>query len=103
MTCLYYKPRIDKEILAECSDGLVVLSGCLSGEIPRWLRQSRLDKACEAAEWYAKTFGDRFYLELQDNRLHSPINDALRDVATIPKRSGCRNRAAPRLVLSSIL
>ncbi len=78
---LYYKPRIDKEILAECSSGLIVLSGCLSGEIPRWLRQSRMDKACEAAEWYAKTFGDRFYIELQDNRLHSPINDALRDVA----------------------
>jgi DNA polymerase-3 subunit alpha len=78
---LYYKPRIDKEILSECSEGLIVLSGCLSGEIPRWLRQSRMDKACEAAEWYAKTFGDRFYIELQDNRLHSPINDALRDVA----------------------
>jgi len=78
---LYYKPRIDKEILAECSSGLIVLSGCLSGEIARWLRQSRLDKACEAAEWYAKTFGDRFYIELQDNRLHSPLNDALREVA----------------------
>ena len=78
---LYYKPRIDKEILAELSSGLIVLSGCLSGEIPRWLRQNRMDKACEAAEWYAKTFGDRFYIELQDNRLHSPINDALRDVA----------------------
>ncbi|MGO9602770.1 MAG: DNA polymerase III subunit alpha [Candidatus Binataceae bacterium] len=78
---LYYKPRIDKEILAELSSGLIVLSGCLSGEIPRWLRQSRMDKACEAAEWYAQTFGDRFYIELQDNRLHSPINDALRDVA----------------------
>jgi len=78
---LYYKPRIDKEILAELSDGLIVLSGCLSGEIPRWLRQSRMDKACEAAEWYATTFSGRFYLELQDNRLHSPINDALRDVA----------------------
>jgi len=78
---LYYKPRIDKEILSECSEGLIVLSGCLSGEIPRWLRQGRMDKACEAAEWYAKTFGDRFYIELQDNRLHAPINDALRDVA----------------------
>ncbi|MGC1676896.1 MAG: DNA polymerase III subunit alpha, partial [Candidatus Binataceae bacterium] len=78
---LYYKPRIDKEILAEYSNGLIVLSGCLSGEIARWLRQSRMDKACEAAQWYAKTFGDRFYIELQDNRLHSPLNDALRDVA----------------------
>ncbi|MGH7778813.1 MAG: DNA polymerase III subunit alpha [Candidatus Binataceae bacterium] len=78
---LYYKPRIDKEILAECSNGLIVLSGCLSGEIARWLRQSRLDKACEAAQWYAKIFGDRFYIELQDNRLHSPLNAALREVA----------------------
>ncbi len=78
---LYYKPRIDKEILAECSKGLIVLSGCLSGEIARWLRQSRMDKACEAAEWYAKTFGDRFYIELQDNRLHAPLNGALREVA----------------------
>jgi DNA polymerase III subunit alpha len=78
---LYYKPRIDKEILAEFSDGLIVLSGCLSGEIPRWLRQGRMDKACEAAEWYAKTFRDRFYVELQDNRLHAPINGALRDLA----------------------
>jgi DNA polymerase-3 subunit alpha len=78
---LYYKPRIDKEILAECSKGLIVLSGCLSGEIARWLRQSRMDKACEAAAWYAKTFGDRFYIELQDNKLHAPLNDALREVA----------------------
>ena len=42
---LYYKPRIDKEILAELSEGLIVLSGCLSGEIARWIRQSRMDKA----------------------------------------------------------
>ncbi|HYA34114.1 MAG TPA: DNA polymerase III subunit alpha, partial [Candidatus Binataceae bacterium] len=77
---LYYKPRIDKDILAECSDGLIVLSGCLSGEINRWLRADRLDKACEAAEWYAKTFLGRFYLELQDNRLHKPLNQALTEV-----------------------
>jgi len=77
---LYYKPRIDKEILAECSDGLIVLSGCLSGEINRWLRADRLDKACEAAQWYAKAFPGRFYLELQDNRLHKPLNQALTEV-----------------------
>ena len=53
---LYYKPRIDKEILAELSDGLIVLSGCLSGEIARWLRQDRMDKARETAESYAKMF-----------------------------------------------
>ncbi|MGH7812851.1 MAG: DNA polymerase III subunit alpha [Candidatus Binataceae bacterium] len=77
---LYYKPRIDKELLAELSDGIIALSGCLSGEIARWLRQNRIDKAREAAEQYAKIFPDRFYLELQDNKLHSPLNDALREI-----------------------
>src|SRR5579863_8999743 len=77
---LYYKPRIDKEILAENSEGLIVLSGCLSGEVARALRGGRLDKAREAAEWYARTFPGRFYLELQDNALHGPLNEALREI-----------------------
>ncbi|MGH7879760.1 MAG: DNA polymerase III subunit alpha, partial [Candidatus Binataceae bacterium] len=75
-----YKPRIDKEILAANSDGLIVLSGCLSGEVARALRSGRLDKAREAAEWYARVFPGRFYLELQDNALHGPLNDALREI-----------------------
>jgi DNA polymerase-3 subunit alpha len=77
---LYYKPRIDKEILAQNSDGLIVLSGCLSGEIARQLRSGRTDKAREAAEWYARTFPGRFYLELQDNHLHAPLNETLREL-----------------------
>src|SRR5438105_7273861 len=77
---LYYKPRIDKEILSQCSAGLIVLSGCLSGEIARQLRTGRMDKAREAAEWYARTFPGRFYLELQDNHLHAPLNEALREI-----------------------
>src|SRR5271167_1823981 len=77
---LYYKPRVDKEILTELSDGLIVLSGCLSGEIARWLRADRMDKARETAESYAKMFPGRYYLELQDNKLHSPYNEALREI-----------------------
>ncbi len=77
---LYYKPRIDKEILAQCSEGLLVLSGCLSGEIARALRADRFDKACEAAEWYARTFPGRFYLEQQDNQLHAQINQPLSEI-----------------------
>jgi DNA polymerase-3 subunit alpha len=77
---LYYKPRIDKNILGELSAGLIVLSGCLSGEIARALRSGRLDKARESAEWYARTFPGRFYLELQDNELHGPLNETLRDL-----------------------
>jgi DNA polymerase III subunit alpha len=79
---LYYKPRIDKEILAELNDGIIALSGCLSGEIARWLRAGRMDKAREAAESYSRIFKDRFYLELQDNRLHGPLNGALRDLGS---------------------
>ncbi|HUO05588.1 MAG TPA: DNA polymerase III subunit alpha [Candidatus Binataceae bacterium] len=77
---LYYKPRIDKEILAELSGGIIALSGCLSGEVARWLKQGRLDKARETAEQYAKIFPGRYYLELQDNKLHSPLNEALREI-----------------------
>jgi len=80
---LYYKPRIDKEILAECADGLIVLSGCLSSEIVRALKAGRFDKAREAAEWYARTFPDRFYLELQDNKLHGAYNEALRELGRV--------------------
>jgi DNA polymerase-3 subunit alpha len=78
---LYYKPRIDKEILAEHSEGLIVLSGCLSGELARALRAGRTERAREVAESYARMFPDRFYIELQDNKLHGPYNEALRDLA----------------------
>ncbi len=78
---LYYKPRIDKEILQEHSEGLIVLSGCLSGELARALRAGRAERAREVAESYARMFPDRFYIELQDNKLHGPYNEALRDIA----------------------
>jgi DNA polymerase-3 subunit alpha len=78
---LYYKPRIDKEILQEHSEGLIVLSGCLSGELARALRAGRTDRAREVAESYARMFPGRFYIELQDNKLHGPYNEALRDLA----------------------
>jgi DNA polymerase-3 subunit alpha len=77
---LYYKPRIDKEILGELSEGLIVLSGCLSGEIARALRADRFDRAKDLAQGYEKMFPGRFYLELQDNKLHSPFNEQLREI-----------------------
>src|SRR6202011_2863539 len=43
-------------------------------------RNDRMDKARAAAEWYARTFPGRFYLELQDNGLHGPLNDRLREL-----------------------
>ena len=63
----YYKPRIDRELLEKYSEGLIVLSACIGGEIGDSLRQGQYAKAKEIAEWYKKVFGDRYYLELQDH------------------------------------
>ncbi|MBI4433616.1 DNA polymerase III subunit alpha [Candidatus Uhrbacteria bacterium] len=61
----YEKPRIDWEILEQFGDGLIVLSGCLSGEIPYLIREGRHDEADAAVRRYRDRFGDDFYLELQ--------------------------------------
>ena len=61
----YYKPRIDKEILAEYSEGLIALSGCLQGDIVSRLREGNEKKAVESLKYYKDTFGDDFYLEMQ--------------------------------------
>lgn len=62
----YYKPRVDKEFLSEHSDGLIALSACIAGEIPRFIMSGKLDKAKSAIEYYKNLFGaDNFYLEVQ--------------------------------------
>jgi len=60
----YYKPRVDKELLQKYHQGLIALSGCASGEVPRLTLEGRFDEAKQAALWYKQTFGD-FYLEIQ--------------------------------------
>ena len=64
---MYYKPRIDHELLEELNEGLIVLSGCASGEIGVALKKDDYDRAREIAKWYKSIFGDRYYLELQDH------------------------------------
>jgi DNA polymerase-3 subunit alpha len=62
----YYKPRVDKAYLADHAEGLICLSSCGSGELPRLLVAGKMVKAREVAGWYRDVFGpDRFYLELQ--------------------------------------
>jgi DNA polymerase-3 subunit alpha len=62
----YYRPRLDKELLSTHKEGLIALSACASGEIPRLLMQDQPQKAREAAAWYRDLFGpEHFYLELQ--------------------------------------
>lgn len=64
---VYYKPRVDHELLEKYNEGLIILSGCIGGEIGDSLRQGQYDKAKEIATWYKKVFGDRYYLEVQDH------------------------------------
>lgn len=64
---MYYKPRIDHDLLEELNEGLIVLSGCASGEIGVALKEDDYDRAREIAKWYKSIFGDRYYLELQDH------------------------------------
>ncbi len=60
----YYKPRVDKELLQQYHQGLIALSACAAGEIPRLILEGRLQEAKQAASWYKQTFDD-FYLEIQ--------------------------------------
>ncbi len=62
----YYKPRIDREILEECNEGIICLSGCASSELSRLLLAEDNDHAKQLVEWYSRVFGDRFYMEIQN-------------------------------------
>lgn len=61
----YTKPRIDRELLAKYSEGLIVTSACMAGEVATHLLADRLDQAREAAAWYAELFKGRYFLEVQ--------------------------------------
>jgi DNA polymerase-3 subunit alpha len=64
----YYKPRIDKEILAAHSEGLIAMSGCLASEIPDLIMKDQIDKAREAVDWFKQILGpENFFLELQNH------------------------------------
>ncbi len=61
----YSKPRVDRELLAKYSEGIIVSSACLAGEIASNLDAGNYDGARDAASWYADVFRDRYYLEVQ--------------------------------------
>ena len=76
----YYKPRVDKKALAEHSEGLIALSACLSGEVPSYVAQGRIDEAEAVARQYLEIFGrDSFFLEIQSNgmRVQDLVNRQL--------------------------
>lgn len=70
----HYKPRIDKEILAEYSEGIIGMSACLAGEIPRKLMRDQYDEALKAAMEYRDILGkDDFFLEIQENGIEEQL------------------------------
>ncbi|WP_234554234.1 DNA polymerase III subunit alpha [Thermus caliditerrae] len=79
----YEKPRIDREILKEHSEGLIALSGCLGAEIPQFILQDRLDLAERRLNEYLAIFGDRFFIEIQNHGLpeQKKVNEVLREFA----------------------
>lgn len=63
----YHRPRIDKLVLKEHKEGLIVLSACMNGEIAKKIWENKYEEARETLEFYKNTFGDDFYIEIQDN------------------------------------
>lgn len=64
---MYYKPRVDREILEKYNEGLIILSGCAGGEVSEHIINGNLEEAKKVALWYKNLFGDRYYLEMQDH------------------------------------
>ena len=79
----YWKPRIDKELLAEHHEGLIALSACLHGEIPAAILSGDRDRALELIRTYSRLFPGRFYLEIQENGLaeQKKVNETLLEMA----------------------
>lgn len=64
---MYYKPRIDREVIEKYNEGLIILSGCAGGEVGENLTMDNYEGAKQTALWYKDIFGDRYYLEMQDH------------------------------------
>ncbi|MEI6679256.1 MAG: DNA polymerase III subunit alpha [Mariniphaga sp.] len=69
----YYKPRIDKNLLEKHSEGLIVSSACIGGEIPQHILKGDLAAAEEAILWFKNIFKDDFYLEIQRHKTTDPL------------------------------
>ncbi len=70
----YYKPRVDKELLAQHAEGLLVLSGCLNSEVSRAISAGDLDRARQTAGWYREVFGkDHYFMEIQAHGLPEQV------------------------------
>ncbi|MFM7312525.1 MAG: DNA polymerase III subunit alpha, partial [Cyanobium sp.] len=74
---IFARACIDKQLLQQYSEGLIVATACLGGEIPQAILRGRPEVAREVARWYQEVFGDDFYLEIQD---HGGVEDRIVNV-----------------------
>lgn len=82
----YIKPRIDEEILEKHSDGIIALSACLSGKIPKLLAMGNYDEAIKCANYYKHIFGDgNFYIEIQDHGAASKSTELIPDLVKVAR------------------
>ncbi|MBN1375215.1 MAG: DNA polymerase III subunit alpha [Dehalococcoidia bacterium] len=78
----YYKPRIDKKLLQQYKDGLIVLSGCAQGELGRLILQNRYEDTVNATKWYKENF-EHYFIEIQKHPMPDieKINESLIEIA----------------------
>lgn len=84
----YYRPRLDREILEQYSEGVIVLSGCPSGELGRSLKNGAVEAVNETLGWYSEVFKDRYYLELMMHEGVPGQADINRALVELSKRRG---------------
>ena len=71
----YYRPRIDKQLLEEYKEGLIISSACLGGEISRKIDDGDIEGAEESVQWFKKVFGEDYYIEIQRHKTSRPDAD----------------------------
>src|SRR5262245_38322423 len=85
----YYKPRIDKEFLADHSEGLIGLSACLSGVPSALLLNDKFDEAARKAKEFEDIFGKgNYYLEVQNHQLEEEVGTVIPGMLALSKRTG---------------
>ena len=81
---MYYKPRIDHELLAQYKEGIIASSACLAGEIPQLILSDNLEEAMKVADNYRTRMGDgNFFLEIMPNALpeQKKVNEAIKEIS----------------------
>ena len=87
----YYRPRIDKELLAERAEGLICLSGCLSGQVPSLLLKGQHDEARKTIGWFKEVLGpDNYFLELQRHEGIPQLEQVNSQLIALAKEFGLR-------------